>query len=309
MFGFLNVYKPKGITSHDVVNRVRRATRVKQVGHGGTLDPMAEGVLPIAIGQATRLLRFLPHDKTYVAEILLGKQTDTDDITGTEIAALSSDELRSLAVTPGAVSEALAKYEGEIDQIPPLYSAIHQDGERLYDLARQGRAPAEIKPRRITVYSLALLAFENNVVTLRIHCSAGTYIRSIARDLGQDLGTRGCLQSLVREQAGAFKAGDALTLEAIAELAARGELANRLTDARAAISCNKEIICVNAPCECTKALSMGQKVTRAALPENTPIEHDKFYLLVDSEARLVVGKLVDEDRMKPEVVINHAPQA
>ncbi|MBI2810525.1 MAG: tRNA pseudouridine(55) synthase TruB [Candidatus Melainabacteria bacterium] len=156
--GFINVHKPTGITSHDVINKVRRLIGVKQVGHGGTLDPLAEGVLPVAVGAACRLLRFLPQDKTYVAEILLGQQTTTDDIEGDTI---KSAEVH--AISREDIENALAQFSGEIDQVPPNYSAIHIDGKRAYELARAGNTAVEIKPRRVTIFKLEILQIESPV--------------------------------------------------------------------------------------------------------------------------------------------------
>jgi tRNA pseudouridine55 synthase len=205
-FGFLNINKPAGITAHDVVARVRRAIRVKQVGHAGTLDPMATGVLPVAVGKACRLLRFLHGGKVYLAEILLGQQTDTDDIEGKVLATSSSQP------PPPAILEALQSFQGKQMQIPPKYSAIHINGERLYDLARQGKAPDNIPAREVIIEAIDALGIEFPVVKARITCSAGTYIRSIARDLGEKLQTYACLQALTREAAGPFKLMSAINL-------------------------------------------------------------------------------------------------
>ena len=211
MFGFLNINKSAGMTSHDVVSRARRLLRVKQIGHAGTLDPAATGVLPLAVGSACRLIRFLPHDKTYLAEILLGRTTSTDDTQGETLS-----ESR-VAATEAQVGALLNEFSGEIDQIPPMVSAIHVDGERLYKLVREGRAPSEIPSRKVTVHSIELLDFASPMVKVRIHCSGGTYIRSIARDLGARLGCGGCLSSLVREQAGFFRLSDAYPIDTLAD--------------------------------------------------------------------------------------------
>lgn len=199
------------MTAHDVVGRVRRITGIKQVGHAGTLDPMATGVLPIAIGKSCRLLRFLQDDKVYRAGILFGQSTDTDDIEGKVIS--TSEVIPSLA----QIEEALPSFTGKISQRPPAYSAVHIDGERLYKLARKGELPAEIPLRHVTVFSIEQLSFTDSVLELRIHCSTGTYIRSIARDLGEKLGTVACLCSLERERAGGFAVDASAELEKLAE--------------------------------------------------------------------------------------------
>lgn len=208
------------MTAHDVVARVRRFARIKQVGHAGTLDPMARGVLPIALGRATRLLRFLQDDKVYKAAILFGQCTDTDDIEGKVLA--TSEAIPSEI----EIAAALPKFTGEIEQKPPIYSAIHIDGERLYNLARRGEVPAEIPSRRVTVHSIEALGFSGKTLELRIHCSSGTYIRSIARDLGHALGTYACLSALERERHGPFGLAEANSLEKIESASSNSSLAD-----------------------------------------------------------------------------------
>lgn len=211
-FGFLNIDKPLGITAHDVVARVRRGLKIKQVGHGGTLDPLATGVLPVAIGKATRLLRFLESDKVYLATILLGTRTTTDDMAGE---VLKIDASAATSISQSDVTEALRSFIGNIQQRPPMYSAVHLDGKRMYAMARAGTLPSaqEIPLRNVTVYSIDVLDYAPPVVQARIKCGAGTYIRSIARDLGEMLGCGGCLQSLLREQAGPFHVTDSVSLD------------------------------------------------------------------------------------------------
>jgi tRNA pseudouridine55 synthase len=215
--GFLNVAKPAGMTAHDVVASLRKIMRTTQVGHGGTLDPMATGVLPVAIGKATRLLRFLPGDKTYLAEIMLGRQTTTDDITGDTITETESSSYPD----ESSLNEALSSFRGQIQQLPPMYSAVHVGGRRLYELARRGETPdsmpVPIPVRNVVVHSLQLISYKPPIVTARLTCAAGTYIRSIARDLGANLGCGGCLNALSREQAGPFHLADAITLDELRE--------------------------------------------------------------------------------------------
>ena len=201
LLGFLNLKKPSGMTSHDAVNRVRRLTKMKHTGHGGTLDPLAEGVLPMAIGSACRLLRYLTGGKVYRAEILLGRRTTTDDTEGSLIA----EEKPIKIPEETAVRDALRRFVGDIDQVPPMYSAVHYEGQRLYALARQGTVIDAIPARRIHVESIDLLSFQVHAdcreatVTVRIDCGTGTYIRSIARDLGDGLGcgARQCVSARV----------------------------------------------------------------------------------------------------------------
>ncbi len=212
------------MTAHDVVAVLRKLTGMKQVGHSGTLDPMATGVLPIAVGKACRLIRFLADDKIYRAEVLFGRSTDTDDIEGAVLK--SSPSLPELA----EISSGLEQFRGRIKQTPPLYSAIHIKGRRLYELARKGEKPEKIPQREVIVHSIDLLDYRIDeelglpVLSLRIHCSTGTYIRSIARDLGELLGSCACLFSLKREKAGPFWIESSLTLEELKHLAIETKL-------------------------------------------------------------------------------------
>ena len=199
MFGFLNVYKPVGKTSHDVVAYFRKLLKIKQIGHTGTLDPFAEGVLPICIGKATRLIEYLPDDKAYLAFIQFGKATDTYDTEGKTI--FESDK----KITEQEILDGLKSFEGEIEQYPPIYSAIKVDGKKLYEYAREGKT-VEIKPRKVTIKNIELKSFdfEHQTAEIYIECSKGTYIRSIANDLGQKLGCGGHLYKLIRTKAGKF---------------------------------------------------------------------------------------------------------
>jgi tRNA pseudouridine55 synthase len=287
MFGFLNVNKPAGKTSHDVVARVRKLLRVKQVGHAGTLDPAATGVLPIGVGSACRLFRFLPQGKTYLAEVLLGRVTSTDDTQG-EVVRESP-----VVVSREAVIELLPQFTGEIDQIPPMVSAIHIDGERLYKLVREGRAPQEIPSRRVTINKLELLSCEPPLVRLRVDCSGGTYIRSIARDLGELLGCGGCLSSLVRERAGNFQLQDSIDLDCIDDVSTI-----EFVKPESAIS----LPVVHLDQSLTDKLRKGQKVE----PENPP---DTSFSSDDYVMAVLHGELVaicryEAGMCKPEVVLN-----
>lgn len=208
MFGFLNVYKPKGITSHDVVAILRRATKIKQIGHTGTLDPFAEGVLPICIGKATRLIEYLNDEKAYVGTVQFGSSTTTYDIEGETVN--SSDK----KVTKSDVEAMLENFRGEIEQLPPIYSAIKINGKKLYEYAREGKE-VEIKPRRVNISKLEIVSFNSALqqAELYIECSKGTYIRSIANDLGETLGVFGHLIKLVRIKAGDFELNKAIKLD------------------------------------------------------------------------------------------------
>lgn len=221
--GFLNIMKPPGMSSHDVVGYVRRVLHTKKVGHAGTLDPAAAGVLPVAVGTATRLIEYLElTDKTYRAEIKLGIATDSGDDTGRILTRQAdwSDFDRS------TIEAALAKFTGKIRQTPPAHSAIKINGQKACDLLRAGKA-VEIPSREVTIYRLDLLAHSHDSLLIDCDCSKGTYIRSLCQDIGGALGVPATMAFLLRRRVGDFTAEHALTLE---ELAEAGENALLLAD-------------------------------------------------------------------------------
>lgn len=207
-FGFLNVYKPKGMTSHDVVYRMRKVTKIKQIGHTGTLDPFAEGVLPICIGKSTRLIEYLADDKEYLASVKFGVSTDTYDLDGQVV------EVSDVKVSETEISAFLESFKGEITQMPPVYSAIKVNGKKLYEYARAGQ-DVKIEPRKVFIERIDLKNFdlENQIAEILIKCSKGTYIRSIAHDLGQMAGSGAHLIKLVRTQAGKFLVNNSINLD------------------------------------------------------------------------------------------------
>jgi tRNA pseudouridine55 synthase len=205
--GFLNLNKPFDWTSHDCVAKTRKLLRLKRVGHAGTLDPAATGVLPIALGKATRLLQYLPGNKAYKATIRLGVQTTTDDLQGEIIASVAC------AVNLADVETALKQFEGKIQQIPPSYSAIQVEGKRLYDLARKGEV-VDVPARTVEIFEIEILDWRSGdfpELDVAIACGSGTYIRAIARDLGNILQTGGTLAALTRTQSSGFDYSDSLT--------------------------------------------------------------------------------------------------
>ncbi len=221
MNGLLNVNKPQGITSHDVVNVVRRLAGIRRVGHAGTLDPLATGVLVLLVGPATRLARFFSGArKRYRAVIRLGETTTTYDAEGEVVAR------RPISVSRAELESALAHFRGDLLQVPPMYSAVKIQGQKLYKLARAGEE-IEREPRPVTIHALALLEWSPPELTVELTCSAGTYVRSLAHDLGERLGCGAHLRALVRLSAGAFRLEESHSLD---DLRAFAE-ANRFAEA------------------------------------------------------------------------------
>jgi tRNA pseudouridine55 synthase len=209
-YGFLNLNKPFGWTSHDCVAKVRGLLKTKKIGHGGTLDPAATGVLPLAVGKATRLLQFMPENKAYRAIIRFGIITDTDDLQGRVL-----ETKAATGIDLGQIEPLLGQFIGKIAQIPPIYSAIQKDGKRLYDLARQGKA-VEVPTRTVEIQQIQVLGWQEAEfpeIELEISCGRGTYIRSIARDLGSKLGVGGTLAALERTESCGLRLEESLSLE------------------------------------------------------------------------------------------------
>lgn len=220
MDGIINVNKPLGITSHDVVYRLRKLLNIKKIGHTGTLDPDAGGVLPMCIGKGTKLAELLTAtDKQYLAEMTLGAITDTQDKSG-EI--LESFEV---SVSEEEIKEAVKTFIGEISQIPPMYSAIKIDGKKLYELAREGKT-IERQARTVLIKNIEIkeIKLEQNTVTMLVDCSKGTYIRTLCEDIGKTLGCGGYMSALTRTKSGRFDISDAFTLEQIEKMLQSGDM-------------------------------------------------------------------------------------
>lgn len=210
--GILIVDKPAGWTSQDVVSKLRGVFHERRVGHGGTLDPMATGVLPVFLGRATRAVEFFEHaEKTYRATLRLGMTTDTQDTTGTV--------LQTAPVTAGRaeLEAVIQRFTGELEQLPPMYSAIKINGKKLYEIARKG-GEVERKPRKITVFELSLERFDGDTAELLVHCSKGTYVRTLCHDIGAALGCGGVMSALRRTEVGGYRVGDAHTMDALCAL-------------------------------------------------------------------------------------------
>ena len=209
MDGIVIVDKPQGWTSQDVTARLRRVFGTRRIGHGGTLDPMATGVLPVFVGRATRAVEFFEHaEKTYETVLRLGITTDTEDMTGTVLTE------ENVSFTEEQLQETLAAFRGEILQVPPMYSALKVNGQKLCDLARKGKT-VERQPRPITIHELTLVEQGENTLRLRVRCSKGTYIRTLCKDIGEKLGCGGCMESLRRVAAGEYTIDEAVPLQTL----------------------------------------------------------------------------------------------
>lgn len=206
MDGIINIYKEPGFTSFDVVAKLRGILKQKKIGHTGTLDPQAVGVLPVCVGKATKVCEYLTdHDKEYEALLHLGIDTDTQDIWGNVL------EEKEVLCREDEIKEIISGFVGETEQIPPMYSAIKVKGQKLYELARKG-IEVERKPRKITIFSIDILNVKLPLVKILVHCSKGTYIRTLCHDIGKAAGCGGCMEQLLRTRTGAFSLDTALTL-------------------------------------------------------------------------------------------------
>lgn len=258
MLGFLNIDKPSGMTSHDVVGRVRRVAGMRRVGHAGTLDPLATGVLIVGLGRATRLIEYvMGQRKLYRTTLRLGESTNTYDADGEVV------QTRPVAVTDAQLMAALAPFRGEIKQVPPMFSAIKVKGQPLYKLARKGET-VERKARRVTIDALSLVSRAGNDVTLEVGCSTGTYIRSLVHDLGESLGCGAHVTMLRRTAIGSFSAETAIQLDHLTP----ESLTNNLLPVDAGIP---HLHRVNLSDEQAKLLGFGKRVTLESLhiPQTT----------------------------------------
>ena len=221
MDGIINIYKEKGYTSHDVVAKMRGILRMKKIGHTGTLDPDAEGVLPVCLGKGTRLCDMLAdRTKTYRAVLLLGVETDTQDTSGQ---VLSEHKEEAAALTEDAVTEAVMSFLGLYMQVPPMYSALKVNGKKLYELARAGKE-VERQARPVEILDIQVEKISLPRVTMSVTCSKGTYIRTLCYDIGQKLGCGGCMESLLRTRVGQFELKDSLTLSQLEKLRDAGQV-------------------------------------------------------------------------------------
>ena len=237
MDGVLNIRKEKGYTSFDVVAKLRGILRMKKIGHTGTLDPEAEGVLPVVLGKATKLVDLLTEkQKTYEALLHLGLETDTQDMTGKVLRE------QPVNVTEEEVIAVIRSFLGEQQQIPPMYSALKVDGKKLYELAREGKT-VERKPRTVHFYEIEIKKIELPYIRFSVTCSKGTYIRTLCHDIGQKLGCGGCMEELIRTRSGNFDLEDSMTLAQVEEAVKNGTIENRVIRIGQVLKDYPEIFC------------------------------------------------------------------
>jgi tRNA pseudouridine55 synthase len=295
MDGILIIDKPEGFTSHDVVARVRRILRTRRVGHTGTLDPFATGVLVMLVGKATRLAQFLDKDeKEYEAVVQFGSVTDTGDRTGKQIGDHLTPQQISRRLKATDWNEVFANFRGEIEQIPPMYSAKKVEGQKLYELARKGISK-ERRPVKITIHELDLLGRDASSIRIRVACSAGTYIRTLAEDIGRVIGTGAHLSDLRRTRAGRFALGEAISVEALSELE---DPKTRLVGIRQAVEHLPEFRLSPDRADKTRN-GLSTRINEPSFPENAPIK------MTDEAGELIAVGYYDpaEKAVRPKIVL------
>lgn len=285
--GLLCIDKPAGLTSHDVVREIRSISSLRRVGHTGTLDPLATGLLILCVGPATRLAEYLVAlPKSYSATIRLGQETDTYDAEGDIVADAP------VSVKKNDLDQILAQFLGQIEQIPPIYSAVKQDGQPLYKRARQGLTVTP-KARLVTIYEIELLSWESPILQLRVVCSSGTYIRSIAHDLGQQLDCGGHIRSLRRNSIGPFDVGDAVSLDELSKANWREFL--QPTDTAVAHLPRLDL----SASEALKLRQGQQLARRCGQPENEIVR------AYDSHGRFIGIAVAQGERWQPRKILFH----
>jgi len=298
MNGILNVYKDKGMTSFDVVAQLRRILNIRRIGHTGTLDPDATGVLPICVGKATKVVDLLTNmNKTYRATLQLGIETDTQDISGTVLHQYHGE----ISVYDAKVHEVLMTFLGEYMQVPPMYSAIKKDGKRLYELARQG-IEVEREPRLVHIFQIEqFTSLGNHCYRFDVTCSKGTYIRTLIHDLGQKLGYGACMTELIRTRVGEFNINDALHIEAIKQAMLEQQLTTKLYSIESLFDeCPKLIV----SSEYDACIHNGNKLSNVFVNQQVAlntidITKNKRYRLYDSNERFVGLYVIDEQNDTP----------
>ena len=294
--GLLNINKPIGITSMDVVREIKKSTGIKKVGHGGTLDPMASGVIPIAIGTSTRLLEYILNgDKSYIATIELGRRTDTYD---SERKTVEKSDPQGISIDD--IVKVLSKFNGEMTQIPPMHSALKVQGKRLYELARSGTV-IERPPRNVTIYEVSLEEFNTPNIVVGVRCSKGFYVRTFADDIGHLLGCGAFLSSLKRVSSGPFKIEDAMTLDQTISMISDGNLQELILDPGSCIN-GAQRIQLNEETEAK--VKHGRAI--GSIDESFPITDSSLAVAYDNQSRFVAILRFNEKLQEwhPEKVFN-----
>lgn len=285
----ISIIKPTGMTSHDVVSIVRKTLNIKKVGHTGTLDPDASGVLPICIGKATKVSELiLNKDKAYICELTLGLITDTYDITGKII-----EENKDFIFNNDEIKKAFKTQLGEIDQLPPIYSALKVNGKRMCDLARSGNIDKiDVKPRKVNIKKLDILSINKNKISFYVECSKGTYVRSICYDIGKILGVGGCMSSLIRVKSGKFTLDNSITLDDLKEFKENDTLKDYLYNIDFVLSdFNKVVLNDNA----VKYYSNGGIIEENRFIEKDFTEKDDIVRVYSKDNFLGTGKIIRKD--------------
>ncbi len=300
--GVLNVYKEAGFTSHDVVAKLRGIVKQKKIGHTGTLDPDATGVLPVCLGNATKLCDLLTDkDKTYEAILKLGITTDTQDTSGTVLST------SSVTATESEIREAVESFIGDYNQIPPMYSALKVNGKKLYELAREGiEVERKARPVKILGITINWINLENHEVSMTVKCSKGTYIRTLCQDIGEKLSCGGCMSNLKRVQVGRFEIRDSLTLGEIETLVKEDRVGEVIIAVDAMFPQYDRVVIKE---ESTRLINNGNPFTKkdirtvvcAEVAQDTTIKTDRKVLVYDYEDRFIgIYKEVEQGRYKPE---------
>ena len=291
--GVLNVYKEPGYTSFDVVAKLRGILKQKKIGHMGTLDPYAVGVLPVCLGKATKLCDMLSaQDKVYKATMLLGVETDTQDTTGTVLRSVDESEI--LKIPEGTIFQTIKSYIGDYDQIPPMYSAIKINGQKLYELARKGET-IDRPARKVKIIDITITDFELPRVEMIVKCSKGTYIRTLCHDIGQDLGCGACMEKLLRSNVERFDVEQSLTIDQIKELFDTGELQEKIIPVDEML--NEYSKCVISK-ENSKLIYNGNKFGPSATLLKMNFEHNQKIRVYDYEGNFVgLYKYDGEDKV------------
>lgn len=292
--GIINIYKETGFTSHDVVAKLRGILKQKKIGHTGTLDPAAEGVLPVCLGKGTRLCDMLTDKtKTYRAVLLLGVETDTQDTTGQILSEKPVSDLKEAEVRAAAES-----FVGPYAQIPPMYSALKVNGKKLYELAREGKE-VERKARPVEIYSLTVERMDLPRVTMLVTCSKGTYIRTLCHDIGEKLGCGGCMEHLVRTQAGGFSIGESLTLPEVERLRDSGALEEKIVSVESVFEDCPEYVSDSEVCD--RLLNNGNPFTAEQTGMTPDVPDGTWFRVYDSGRRFIgiYEYLSKEKRWKP----------